>query len=706
MTIGAVLTLVLQARENTLRALQDSADDRTEAKAAMAAAFETANRRLAADTLEVLRWSFIELATIMADLGIREHNRAFQPAIRLIGQGYGDQTAEDVARAFDQRRRYLPDLTATVWGRAERRERMLANLLDVVDADDRMGAMDMAGVLERMWAPARQGPRWAWSRMQILSPRGRARSRLGLLPPGSVRGESYVHLRLARTEIAGLQQRMAADRYAVQPWVTGVEWTLSPAHPRLDICDDLADRNPYPKDAVPPIPHPNCLCVLVPAVMEPSRFAARTEAWARGENEFLDDYADWLGDRSFLESYPMVEGGGLRTWTGKDLPEVPNDLRAIYETTRWSPRIRVSTEAAEAWDRVKGSLSASRGSVPPPAAPPPTPVPVVKALHEMNADEAVAYLRNPVAGSQAARKIRKLRHEIKSLEARAKRLDDEIVDTLKYKGDQSPPVSDRKASAAPLIEQRDSMHVDIIRKGYDIRAAMGDLREEIMAPEPLSNMQVVHELPKSWTAAEKRLARRKTDRGVRDFQRMVRMPEGDDRPHFYANVSKTQKRANHSPEVGMKDSSLHISTINVNLDDPLSTHIHEWGHALEWQDRARFERSVDFLQRRTQTDSARRMRDLTGNPNYDAHEIAIRDDFADAYTGKIYRGGSADVPFRYRVSEELKEEFPDAPDFVETFVRSSEVASMGIQRMWENALGLLESDEDMFRFVWQVLMER
>ena len=682
MTIGAVLTLVLQARENTLRALQDSADDRTEAKAAMAAAFETANRRLAADTLEVLRWSFIELATIMADLGIREHNRAFQPAIRLIGQGYGDQTAEDVARAFDQRRRYLPDLTATVWGRAERRERMLANLLDVVDADDRMGAMDMAGVLERMWAPARQGPRWAWSRMQILSPRGRARSRLGLLPPGSVRGESYVHLRLARTEIAGLQQRMAADRYAVQPWVTGVEWTLSPAHPRLDICDDLADRNPYPKDAVPPIPHPNCLCVLVPAVMEPNRFAARTEAWARGENEFLDDYADWLGDRSFLESYPMVEGGGLRTWTGKDLPEVPKDLRAIYETTRWSPRIRVSTEAAEAWDRVKSSLSASRGSVPPPAAPPPTPVPVVKALHEMNADEAVAHLR------AKGREILELDKARAPIHARIQGINDEIAAAYDAGADVDDAVIDA------LYDRTDRGWAELRELEKKANKLERELRESVLAPEPLSDMQVEINIPKSWKKADREAALATARQGVRDFQRMVRVPDGTG-PQIVkqVDVDKRTKRAYH---LRMNDGQ---SVTHLNPNNDVGTHIHEFGHMLENVDRDRFRRSVAFLQRRTEGEMPKRLKDLTGNANYDAHEIALADLFKSPYTGKIYESGrrAYTEPFRMRVEEN---------HIVETQLRSSEIASMGLEAMYRDPLKFVLDDENFFRMIWTEIMER
>ena len=352
MLMGALGTLVLQAREQVLQSIIDI-DERAVAIDRLGEVFASANRTLAMDTIDVMRWGLGEMARVQADIGIQEHNAQFAKVVQRLEQSYGDQTAEDVAAAFTARRDYLPNLTDTVWGQADKRERMLASLLDVVQDDANVGAMQMAQALERMWEPMQDGPRWAWTRMEILSPRGRARSSLGLLPPFPQRGVSYQHLRVARTEVAGIQQEMAKQRYLNQPWVEGVNWTLSPGHPRIDICDDYADQNPYRKTDVPAIPHPNCLCVLTPALMDQREFGNQVEGWVAGENDFLDEYADWIGDRAFMEHYPMQETGGLSRWMGRDLPNAPNDLMATYYSTRWSPTQEVSEAAASVWDKVK-----------------------------------------------------------------------------------------------------------------------------------------------------------------------------------------------------------------------------------------------------------------------------------------------------------------------------------------------------------------
>ena len=69
--------------------------------------------------------------------------------------------------------------------------------------------------------------------------------------------------RLARSEIsraAGWAQKMAA---LANPYVDKMEWVLSASHPRVDICDSLADAGPYPVEDAPVIvqdSHPMCIC--------------------------------------------------------------------------------------------------------------------------------------------------------------------------------------------------------------------------------------------------------------------------------------------------------------------------------------------------------------------------------------------------------------------------------------------------------------
>ncbi|MFA4972963.1 MAG: hypothetical protein WC683_10135 [bacterium] len=88
---------------------------------------------------------------------------------------------------------------------------------------------------------------------------------------------SFDAMRLARTELIhaySTAQQLAAT---TNPFVTGMDWALSAAHPRVDICDDIATigmsgerlRPPYPVESCP-IPvqasHPQCLCFLLPYI--------------------------------------------------------------------------------------------------------------------------------------------------------------------------------------------------------------------------------------------------------------------------------------------------------------------------------------------------------------------------------------------------------------------------------------------------------
>lgn len=94
---------------------------------------------------------------------------------------------------------------------------------------------------------------------------------------------------VARNEAVEAFRDASLDAMAQQPWVHGVRWTLSPRHPRPDICDVLANQDlyglgpgGYPLESVPER-HPNCLCGLVPIVDE--QHFDRELAKAKGEPE-------------------------------------------------------------------------------------------------------------------------------------------------------------------------------------------------------------------------------------------------------------------------------------------------------------------------------------------------------------------------------------------------------------------------------------
>lgn len=83
---------------------------------------------------------------------------------------------------------------------------------------------------------------------------------------------SYAARRLARTEITVAAHRATVNASIANPFVGGVQWRLSPSHPRIDICDQYARGGPngdgiYPPNEVPGIPHPHCLCSQLPVTV-------------------------------------------------------------------------------------------------------------------------------------------------------------------------------------------------------------------------------------------------------------------------------------------------------------------------------------------------------------------------------------------------------------------------------------------------------
>lgn len=120
-----------------------------------------------------------------------------------------------------------------------------------------------------------------------------AKSVKGLIDPNVKGGVSYAAHRLARTEINHAYQTSQAERYADEPWTTGMQWNLSKSHPRPDICNTLSVRDAFGLGAgVYPVgqrpdSHPNCLCYQTPEQLSEDDFI---EGFLRGDyNSYLDE---------------------------------------------------------------------------------------------------------------------------------------------------------------------------------------------------------------------------------------------------------------------------------------------------------------------------------------------------------------------------------------------------------------------------------
>lgn len=169
----------------------------------------------------------------------------------------------------------------------------------------RTSALELAQQLEGQLNAGEDWPRWTRARLSKMDAVERAQYAKGLLrsasdvPPGGSTGISYNALRLARNEIQIANHAVTSDIAIHSPWVTGRKVMLSPAHPKSDICDDYAAGGPYEKTANFLPLHPQCLCRWEEVMMPPTDFARQMRGWVAGENDFLDDYSSWLGQRSF-----------------------------------------------------------------------------------------------------------------------------------------------------------------------------------------------------------------------------------------------------------------------------------------------------------------------------------------------------------------------------------------------------------------------
>lgn len=137
----------------------------------------------------------------------------------------------------------------------------------------------------------------------------------------------YEALRLARTEMsmAALEGTYAAGKTNFS--YKGVQWMLSGSHPVPDICDDLASADLYglgagcyPEGDEPPHPHPNCLCFVVPLVMDTDELIDRIERW-HDDPQMDPELEKWYNEiyRSALATPPLSK---------TKLPTTPSQSKA------------------------------------------------------------------------------------------------------------------------------------------------------------------------------------------------------------------------------------------------------------------------------------------------------------------------------------------------------------------------------------------
>jgi len=135
------------------------------------------------------------------------------------------------------------------------------------------GAYKIAEDIDRYIKPSLRQPRVSSWRLY----RDRFGKPMSYRPPVRTGSVSYNALRIARTETADQYRLSMIEMAKDKPWIEGLNWVLSNAHPKPDICDDWADGSPYKPDDIIGFGHPHCLCHPEYVLMSKDKFGEYLE---------------------------------------------------------------------------------------------------------------------------------------------------------------------------------------------------------------------------------------------------------------------------------------------------------------------------------------------------------------------------------------------------------------------------------------------
>lgn len=124
-------------------------------------------------------------------------------------------------------------------------------------------------------------------------------------------------------------------------------------------------------------------------------------------------------------------------------------------------------------------------------------------------------------------------------------------------------------------------------------------------------------------------------------------------------------------------------TLKMSKDALLPVYGHEIAHAIEFQNPEILRKCIEFYDKRTAGEVDVRLSALTGERGYKAHEVAKKDHWKERggshYCGKVYRNS------------------------ITGKIYCTEILTMGVQRLMENAQRFAKEDPDYFDFTVSVL---
>ena len=313
--------------------VRSSADDEGNANGAqLMQAMTTIEGRwskVMADWVKLFEAARIQAASIPFGLLVVQHNAYLTGVKRPVVEAVDEEDTRPIVALWQQRRSRLLEvaqrktygdgmnLNQRIWRLENGGLTNIRNTLRTSMAE-RTNAFTLASLLEEQIGAEDKLPAWTAERLYSMTPRSRAKSEDGLLrgPDEKSKGVAYSALRLARTELQNANHAMSTEIARLAPWVTGRKVTLSAGHPKVDICDQWAAGGPYNKGEEILSLHPNCMCYYTDVLMDKSVFTQQIGEWLAGENDFLDDYSQWLGARDVITPLPweMSVAESLELW--------------------------------------------------------------------------------------------------------------------------------------------------------------------------------------------------------------------------------------------------------------------------------------------------------------------------------------------------------------------------------------------------------
>ena len=460
---------------------------------------------------------------------------------------------------------------------------------------------------------------------------------------------SFEAMRLARTETTRAHASAFEAASLANPFVTTVNIVLSRSHPKRDICDIAAAGSPYPKDDIPErykIPlHPHCLCHYTANVDEDidDIVDRARERIKKAESRLQDEVGPWMVD-AFKQR--LLQGAQIRGPApffdvrvvpfGAAAPTIPTAVIPVI-TPPTVPTVVAPVKPAPRRRKpaVAVTLDTSEGAA-------------------VRKEVLAIAERNMNVTSAAADASGKITAEIEGIGNQIRNIRTHAFNPALSESDQIVAHDAAEFAIKALTRKR----TKLIANAHVAREdALESVADALFLPDAKRSAMTLR--PSAGLKKSTRLTNRQAD--AVEFVNKVTAD-------FTVKAKSVLTRSNRaSATTGNK--------IKLRLNSDTKTIVHELGHLIE-DERGPAGRAkrLKWFNKKTDGDDLEWLDEAYPGYGYRKDEIFKRDKFTDRYTGKIY-------------------------DFDSDKFSSSEIVSMGIQKLWQEPLTFAQTEPDFFDFI-------